>query len=138
MTDYGELAQKLSNQRSRAQWDREAGVERESDATQIFERVKIHAGNEIEKANAELRKRKLATLERVFLPSYQGKVCLTFGSQLLCAVELQQARGQITAVISGPPNAAEISRKVFLLSEGYSPDAIAAEIVSGLLMGKFS
>jgi hypothetical protein len=108
------------------------------DAAQVYERVKVSLDNEIEEANVELRKRKLATLERVFLPSYQGKVCLTFGSQLLCAVELQQARGQITAVISGPPNAAEISRKVFLLSEGYSPDAIAAEIVSGLLMGKFS
>jgi len=91
VTDYGELAQKLSNQRSRAQWDREAGVERESDATQIFERVKIHAGNEIEKANAELRKRKLGIIERLFLPSYHGKLCLSFGS-LLCTADLQEVR----------------------------------------------
>ena len=136
MTDYGELAQKLSNQRSRAQWDREAGVERESDATQIFERVKIHAGNEIEKANAELRKRKLGIIERLFLPSYHGKLCLSFGS-LLCTADLQEAKGNVTAVITGPPNHQEISRKDFALNE-YRPEQIAVEIVSGLLRGEFS
>ena len=42
------------------------------------------------------------------------------------------------AVISGPPNALEISRKEFLLFEGRDPEEIAVEIVSGLLMGEFS
>jgi hypothetical protein len=124
VTDYGELAQKLSNQRSRAQWDREAGV------------VKIHAGNEIEKANAELRKRKLGIIERLFLPSYHGKLCLSFGS-LLCTADLQEAKGHVTAVITGPPNHQEISRKDFALNE-HDPEQIAVAIVSGLLMGEFS
>ena len=132
MTDYGELAQKLSNQRSHAQSAQEAGAERGTD----FERVKVHASNEIEKANVELRKRKLAIIERLFLPSYHGRLCLSFGS-LLCTAELQEAKGHVTAVITGPPNQQEISRKDFTLNQ-HSPEQIAVEIVSGLLMGEFS
>ena len=50
MTDYGELAQKLSNQRSLADSAQEAGAERGVDAAAIYERVKVHASDEIEKA----------------------------------------------------------------------------------------
>lgn len=70
-------------------------------------------------------------------------------------MELNSARGRITALIIGPPNSAEIARKDFLLNpeEGpqesaidnaeealvvYSPHRIAAEIVSGLLAGEFA
>jgi hypothetical protein len=138
VTDYGELAQKLSNQRSLADSAQEAGAERGVDAAAIYERVKVHASDEIEKANVELRKRKLAIIERLFVPSFRGRLCLTFGSELLCTVELQEPKGQIAAVISGPPNAREISRKEFLLIEGCDPEQIAVEIVSALLMGAFS
>ncbi len=33
--------------------------------------------SEIEKANVEMRKRKLDTIERVFTPCYRGKLSLT-------------------------------------------------------------
>ena len=111
MTDYGELAQKLSNRRSLAQSPQEMGTERGPGLADVYERVKLHVNNEIEKANVEMRKRKLDTIERIFLPSYRGKLCLTFGSELLCTVDLQEAKRQITAVISGPPHALEISGK---------------------------
>jgi hypothetical protein len=136
--DYGELAQKLSNQRSHAQSAHEVGAERGTSLADVYGRVNLYVMNEIEKANMEMRKRKLNTIERVFMPSYRGKLCLTFGSELLCTVELQEAKELIAAVISGPPNAQEISRKEFLLFEGCDPERIAVEIVSGLLMGEFS
>jgi hypothetical protein len=136
VTDYGELAQKLSDQRSRARPAQEPGADRGMDAAAIYERVKVHASNEIEKANVELRKRKLAIIERLFLPSYHGRLCLSFGS-LLCIADLQEAKGNVTAVITGPPNHQEISRKDFALNE-YRPEQIAVEIVSGLLRGEFS
>jgi len=138
VTDYGELAQKLSNRRSLAQSPQEMGTERGPGLADVYERVKLHVNNEIEKANVEMRKRKLNTIERIFMPSFRGKLCLTFGSELLCTVDLQEAKRQITAVISGPPHALEISRKEFLLIEGCDPEWIAVEIVSGLLMGEFS
>jgi len=136
--DYGELAQKLSNQRSHAQSAHEVAAERGTSLADVYGRVSFYVMNEMEKANMEMRKRKLNTIERVFMPSYRGKLCLTFGSELLCTVELQEAKELIAAVISGPPNAQEISRKEFLLFEGCDPERIAVEIVSGLLMGEFS
>lgn len=136
--DYGKLAQKLSNQRLHAQSVQDAGAQRGTGLADVYEHVKVHVISEIEKANVEMRKRKLNTIERVFLPSYHGKLCLTVGSVLLCTVELQEAKELIAAVLSGPPNAMEISRKEFLLYEGCDPEQIAVEIVSGLLMGEFS
>ena len=138
VTDYGELAQKLSNQRSRAQSAQDAETERGMGHAEVYERVKLHVLDEIEKANVEMRKRKLDTIERVLIPSCRGKLCLTYGSRLLCTVELQEAKLQIAAVISGPPNALEISRKEFPIIKGCDPEQIAVEIVSGLLMGEFS
>jgi hypothetical protein len=62
---------------------------------------------------------------------------LSFGP-LLCTADLQEAKGQITAVITGPPNAQEISRKEFRLGGDCIPEQIAVEIISGLLGGEFS
>jgi hypothetical protein len=138
VTDYGELAQRLSNQRSHAHSVEETAAGRELALADVYERVKLHVNTEMEKANVEMRKRKLNTIERIYMPSHRGKLCLTLGSQLLCTVELQEAKGQIAAVISGPPNAMEISRKEFPLIKGCDPARIAVEIVSGLLMGEFS
>ena len=136
MTDYGDLADKLSNQRAHARPAQEAGADRRMDPAVIYERVKLHVSHEIEKANAELRKRRLGIVERLFLPSYHGRLCLSFGP-LLCTADLQEAKGLVTAVITGPPNQQEISRKDFALNE-YRSEQIAVEIVSGLLMGEFS
>jgi hypothetical protein len=137
VTDYGELAQKLSNQRSHDQSAQEAGAERVTDLADVYERVKLDVMKEIEKANEEMRKRNLDTIERIFMPSHRGKLCLTLGSKLLCTVDLQEEKGQITAVIQGPPNHQEISRKDFTLNE-CSSEQIAVDIVSGLLVGEFS
>ena len=136
--DYGKLAQELSYKQLHAQSVQEAGAERGTGLTEVYERVKLLVMSEIQKANVEMRKRKLNTIERIFTPCHRGKLCLTLGSRLLCTVELQEVKGQILAVISGPPHALEISRKEFPLIGGCDPERIAVEIVSGFLMGEFS
>lgn len=138
MADYGELAQKLSNRRTQAKSAQQAGAGRELAFADVYERVKLHVNTEIEKANVEMRKHKLDTIERIYMPSHRGKLCLTFGSEFLCTVDLQEFKKQITAAISGPPHALEISRKEFPLISGCDPEQIAVEIVSGLIMGEFS
>jgi len=154
VTDYDKLAKKLQEMKSGAS----AGNKPASygfDPATFYQHVKQQVEEEVDKANVELRKRGLPVIERVFVPSSQGKVSLTFGTQFLCNVELNPARGRITALIIGPPNSAEIARKDFPLNqeggpqqsaidnaEGslvvYSPHRIAAEIVSGLLAGEFA
>jgi hypothetical protein len=136
--NYGKLAQELSNQRSHAEWVQEAGAKRRTDFNEVYERVKLQILSEIEKANMEMRKRKLDTIERIFTPCHRGKLCLTLGSRLLCSVGLQEDKGQIAAVISGPPNALEISRREFPLINGCNTEWIAVGIVSGFFKGEFS
>jgi len=149
--DYGKLADKLKDSESPA---RESQGGRKTDPVALFESVKAHVGREIEKANVELRKRRLGTIERVFMPSFHGKLCLTLGSELLCTVELQEAYGRIAVVILGPPNRIEIARKEYLpegapavpppsestvkTAYGYGPEQIAVDIVSGLIMREFA
>lgn len=135
MNHYGKLADSLSSRRWHGASQQE--IAHEVDGAKAYERVKVLVDHEIEKANGELRKRKLDLIERLFLPSYQGRLCLTFGSDLLCTVDLQEVKRQITAVISGPPNHREIARKEFALHQ-YRPEQIAVEVVSGLIMGEFS
>ena len=138
MTNYKQLADKLIQRRTHARHEQATAAAREMDAAQVYERIKLLVGKEIDKANAELRRRKLATVERVFLPCCLGRLCLTFGMELFCTVYLEEAKGQIRAVIVGPPNSAEISRKEFMIDGDMSPEQITAEIVSGLLMGEFA
>ena len=126
------------------------------DPVTFYQYVKAQIEEEVDKANVELRKRKLPLVERVFIPGFLGKLSLTFGTEFLCTVELHESKGRIRAVILGPPNRDEIARKDFFLNPaariceaprlskdekvavGYSPQKIAAEIVSGLLMGEFA
>jgi hypothetical protein len=153
VTDYDKLAKKLEGMKSGDL----AGNKPASygfDPVAFYQYVKQQVEEEVDKANLELRKRKLPVIERVFMPSSQGKLSLTFGTGFLCNVELNPARGRITAIIIGPPNSAEIARKDFPLNPEagpqqsaiddaggslvvYSPHRIAAEIVSGLLAGEF-
>jgi hypothetical protein len=136
VTNYGDLADKLSNLQSHARSAQETGADWAMEPAVNYERVKLRVSDEIEKANVELRKRKLVNVERLFLPSYHGRLCVSFGP-LLCTADLHEAKGIVTAVITGPPNQQEISRKDFALN-AYRPQQIAVEIVSGLLMGEFS
>jgi hypothetical protein len=98
----------------------------------------------------------LPVLERIFIPAFYGKLSVTFGTGLLCCVDLDEAKQMITAVLFGPPHRCEISRKEFFLCAppvnwdeasadeavktaiGYGPDRIANEIVCGILEGEFS
>jgi len=141
VTDYGKLADKLKGVGP------SNGTGQKTDLVAIYECVKLHVESEIEKANEELIKRRLPTIERLLVPSFHGRLCLTIGSELLCTVDLHEPKAQITAVISGPPNRCEISRKEFPLTQApasarsaarYGPRQIAVEIVSGLLVGRFS
>jgi hypothetical protein len=155
VTDYGALADKLKGYVEAAKRAKKRPARYEIDPVAFYESVKAQIEKEAGKANIELRKRKLPTIERVFVPSFYGRLCLTFGTRLLCHVDLQESKERITAVISGPPHGLEIARKEYLFSQeatrlqaspideaekvavGYSPDQIAAEVVSGLLMGEF-
>ncbi len=159
MVNYGELADRAQAQQQRAEIPSasENLKKSESDAQLFFERVKQHILEEMSKANAELAKRRVEGIERVFSPGFHGKLCLTFGPSLFCSVDLQTQAvgGRITAIILGPPNGYEISRKEFLLSRppqekaassqermretaGATPGQIAIEIVSGLIQGRFN
>ncbi len=156
MINYGVLADRINGLVQAGIPARKRLARNGIDPAAFYESVKAHVEEEAEKANAELRKRGLSTIERIFIPSFLGKLSLTFGTALLCTVELNGSKGRVRAVIFGPPNRDEISRKDFFLipealalqysptdepqkaAVGYSPDRIAAEIVSGLLTGKFA
>ena len=138
MTGYGDLADKLNTRRSNPQPAHADGPAPQISAAEVYEHVKLLVGREVDKANVELRKRQLATIERVFLPSYRGKLCLTYGSELFCTVALDETKKQISAAITGPPHGSEIARKDFTLGGDFSPEKASIEIVSGLLEGAFS
>jgi hypothetical protein len=146
VTDYGKLADRLKGMQSQTNPALAPAPRPKLDIGAFYEKVKAHIEAEMERANEELRKRRLSTIERVFVPSFRGRFCMTFGSDLLCSVELLEAKKSISVIISGPPNGYEIAKKEFHFGQeagrqansGDSAEQIAAEIVSGLLMGRFS
>jgi hypothetical protein len=119
--------------------------------------VKALVLEEMDKANVELRKKRVAILGQNHLPGFSGEMFLTYGTDSLCRVGLGILRGEcrITAVISGPPNGYEISRREYICVQEAScsevlhvggagsstvvacPNEIAADIISGILLGKF-
>jgi hypothetical protein len=123
----------------------------------FFDRVKAHLVEEMNKVNVELRKRKAAVLGRNHLPGFDNEFFLTYGTDTLCRAGLGTSGGEcrITAVISGPPNGYEISRREYVCVQEEScsevlhvpeaerttvlacPNEIAADIISGILAGKF-
>lgn len=151
MNDYSTLAERLRSS-GHAEQKLSSDLERrEFDAGAFFEAVKLQIVPEIETANRELQKRRLSPIERVFIPCYVGRLCLTFGAVLMCCIEFDAAKEQITASIYGPPNRGEISRKEYPLQGGraglenfatrndhrhaaaHGPDTVAADIVSEIL-----
>jgi len=155
VTDYRALADKLRGIDEAVKPAVERPVQPVTDVTSFYAAVKARIDREIEKANVELRQRRLPIIERIFMPAFHGRLGLTFGTSFLCNVELREAKGQITAVISGPPHGTEIARKEYFLSwrtpgpriflvdtekvsEPPPPEAIAAEIVSALLIAGVS
>jgi len=116
VNDYGMLAEKLRS--SHGQEERTRELKREFDPGAFFEDVKRQIVEEINKANAELHKRRLVPIERVLVPCYLGRLCLTFGTIIMCCVEFEATRSRITSVIIGPPNRWELARRDYLLSGG--------------------
>jgi hypothetical protein len=154
VNDYSKLAQRLRCSVP-AQGKTGRNLERqEFDPGAFFEQVKVQIIKELGNANLELYKQGLAPIERVLVPCYLGKLCLTYGTNLLCCVDFDGGRGQINSVIMGPPNRVELSRKEYRLSPApngtkadhesstpacdgdfaaQGPSAVANEIVSGII-----
>ncbi len=151
MNGYGTLAEMLrSSGYAEERFSRDP-VRQEFDPAAFFEQVKAHIIEEVQKANAELHKRGLASIERVLVPCYLGRLCLTFGTALMCCVDFEVSKGRTTFVIVGPPNRREILRKEYPFSRGpaklevastqsarnhtisYGPAAVASAIVSQIL-----
>jgi hypothetical protein len=159
VVDYAKLAEKAKAMQDASKGSNGRLDAQEQDPTAFFDKVKSHLVAEMYKANLELSKRGLSTLDRSFSPSFSGRFCFTFGVSLLCGVELDTKLGQrcIKAVISGPPNAREIGRRMYLfnraaqqpqsfmedestgvLVRGLGPAEIAVDIISCILSGEFS
>lgn len=159
MVDYGKLADKAKAIQDAAKGSGGRGDRVQYDPASFYQTVRAHLVAEINKANPELSKRGVPTLDRSFLPSFSGKFCFTFGMSLFCSVELdaQPERHRIKAVISGPPNGNEVGRREYLFNRGaveqtsyraeeglgtiitgLNPEQIAVDIVSSILSGEFS
>jgi hypothetical protein len=155
VVDYGRLADRA---KALQKTGGSSGDIPQTDPRELYGKVKTCVLEEVDKANAELGKRKMALIERVLSPSYVGRLCLSFGTTLICNVDYTtspEGACRITAIICGPPNGAEISRRQFLAvnespqrerleklgavpwEKGSTPQRIAVEIVSGLLAGEF-
>jgi hypothetical protein len=157
MTDYAKLADIAKLKEIVDHSAVEKHKELRADPCTFLERVKKHLMEEMNKANVELRKKRAPTFDRIHLPSLDEEVLLTYGTSSLCRVGLGIMSGgcRITAVISGPPNGYEISRREYRCKQeggcrevlavdesqsrtmAFSPDEVAADIISGVLVGKF-
>ena len=157
MTDYAKLADIAKLKEIVDHSAVEKHKELRADPCTFLERVKKHLMEEMNKANVELRKKRAPTFDRIHLPSLDEEVLLTYGTSSLCRVGLGIMSGgcRITAVISGPPNGYEISRREYRCKQeggcrevlavdesqsrtmSFSPDEVAADIISGVLVGKF-
>ena len=157
MTDYAKLADiaklKAIVDRTTVEKHREL---RAAHCT-FYEGVKAHLVDEMNKANVELRKKKAPTIDWLHLPSFDEEIILTYGTDSLCRVGRGIMSGgcRITAVLSGPPNGYEISRREYLCKQektcrivlvideakertfAFSPVEVAADIIAGILVGKF-
>jgi hypothetical protein len=155
MVNYAKLAEKAKMIQIADKLEAERHKQLREDPCIFFDKVKAHIVEEMNKANVELRKRGAATFDRNYLPGFSEELFLTYGTDSLCRVGLGILGGgcRVTAVISGPPNGYEISRKEYLCNqdkacqevlpaveegmppEGSCPEEIAVDIISGILRG---
>ena len=158
MANYAKLATiaKMKQEADHAAIDKNKEL-RAVDPCSFFAKVKEHILEEMNKANVELRKRDAATFDRYFLPGFPDEMFLTYGIDSLCRVGLGVRGGncRVTAIISGPPNGYELSRKEYLCNQdvacheplpfvtdefppdGSCPEEIAVDVISGVLRGGF-
>jgi hypothetical protein len=159
VVDYAKLAEKAKALKDAADSTAGRPEVKKQNPVIFFDSVKSHLVAEMQKANMELARRGLATLDRSFSPSFSGRFCFTFGMSLFCSVELEEKVGgpQIKAVISGPPNGLEIGRREYhfnrgkqeqqsfradenagMIVTGLNPEETAVDIISSILTGEFS
>jgi hypothetical protein len=161
VVDYAKLAEKARALQDAANGTQSRSGRKEHDPNVFFDSVKSHLVAEMHKANNELGKRGVATLDRSFSPSFSKRFCFTFGTSLFCSVELDIKVDQprIKAVICGPPNGGEIGRREYLFNldrstpepqsfradesagvivTGLNPEDTAIDIISSILIGEFS
>jgi hypothetical protein len=157
VVDYSKLAEKAKANQDASNLLFRTARDLDADPIVFFQRVTALIGEEMDKANEELRKRGVGAIARNHLPGFKGAIFLAFGTGLLCKVELevQKGRSLIAAAIIGPPNGYEISRKEYLIGPapagfqrkhdaapglpvvGAPPEQIAEEVVAGILIGRF-
>ncbi len=157
MVDYASLADKAKVKHDADKLAEERHEILRDNPCTFFEKLKVHLIEQIDLVNVELRKRGVPVFDRNYLPGFPKEIFLTYGTSSLCRVGLGVMGGgcRITAVISGPPNGYEISRKEFLCKQESpceevlvigeaglptalaGPGKIAEEIISGVLVGKF-
>ncbi len=159
MVDYAKLAEKAKALQDAANDASGKTEAKEQDPIVFFDGVKSHLIAEMHKANHELAKRGVATLDRSFSPSFSGRFCFTFGTSLFCSVDLdtRQEHPRVRAIICGPPTGGEIGRREYLFNRngaaqpsfradentgmivtGLNPQDTAIDIISCILTGDFS
>jgi hypothetical protein len=157
MVDYEKLAAQAKAAQDAASFASRKAQESAVDPRVFFQRVTTNLNEEMNKANVELLKRGIEPISRNHLPNFDGIVFLVFGIGFMCRVELEaQPRvSRIKAIICGPPNGQESSRKEFsfgqeflpgsspnaaqgaMRSVGLTPQEIAQEIIAGIVIGTF-
>jgi hypothetical protein len=157
MVDYEKLAAQAKAAQDAANFASRKAQETSVDPKVFFQRVTANLNEEMNKANVELEKRGIEPISRNHLPNFDGIIFLVFGIGFMCRVELdaQPRTPRIKAIICGPPNGYELSRKEFAFGQeasssglpnaekggsrvvGPTPQEIAQEIIAGIVIGKF-
>jgi hypothetical protein len=153
MVNYAQLADtaKVKQEADRLATERHRLLR--TDPCVFFARVRAHLQEEMTKVNVELRKRRAALFDQNHLPGFPNEMFITYGTDSLCRVGLGIMEGgcRVTAIISGPPNGYEISRKAYLCDKPVCqeerpeggrtvpcrPEEVAVDIISGILRGRF-
>jgi hypothetical protein len=157
VANYAKLANKAKIAQEAERLAAARNRELKTDPCGFFVRVRKCISEEMSKANVELRKRHAAVFDLNHLPGFEEEIFLTYGTDSLCRVGLGFMAGRclITAIICGPPNGYETSRKEFNCSQkaqcpdkihgvgaalpffGYTAREIAEDIISSVLFRAF-
>jgi len=156
MVDYERLAAQAKAAQDAANLASRKEKQSAGDPKVFFQRVTAQILEEMNRANVELAKRGVSEISRNHLPGFEGVVFLVFGMGHLCRVELEVLmRGaKIKAIICGPPNGNELSRREFFFGQNLAPfgpstestepqvvgpsaQEIAQDIIAGIVLGTF-
>jgi hypothetical protein len=158
MVDYEKLAAQAKAAQDAASFASRKAQESAVDPKVFFQRVTTNLNEEMNKANVELLKRGIDPISRNHLPNFDGVIFLVFGIGFMCRVELdaQPRVSRVKAIICGPPNGHELSRKEFFFGQeaspsrspnaekgglrlvGPTPQEIAQDIIAGIVIGTFN